>query len=228
MKQTLENKKIAAKNDEHKELENIHDLPYPSAFEYFKGLSKRIISIDYVIDEETDTLRIIKQIIRWNIEDMGKPRDKRDPIYLLLFCFGGDADLCTALIDAIQASETPVIGVNLGVAHSAAAYVFISCHKRYMMERASLLFHQGSAEFGGTYQVIMAAMEEYEKKVDKLSGLMRQFTKIPEEEIDQQIVGEWYMYAEEAVEKGAADYIAKTFTDIFMTKKPKTVNYHRP
>ena len=190
-------------------------LPPPAAYEYFKELDQRIIYIDSDIDSELDTLRVLKQIIRWNIEDIGKPVSKRDPIYILFFCYGGDADICTALIDGIQASETPIIGVNLGVAYSAAAYIYISCPTRYMMEHSMLLFHQGSAEFSGTFQVIMASMQQYQKKIDKLADIVKRFTKIPDEEIEDNIENEWYMTAEEAIQKGAADKIVKNYTDLF-------------
>jgi ATP-dependent protease ClpP protease subunit len=191
------------------------NLPIPAAYEYYKGLSKRIISIDSEIDSELDSLRPVKQIIRWNIEDMGKLKEEREPIYILFHSYGGDADICTAIIDAIQTSTTPIVGINLGVAYSAAAYIFISCPTRYMFERASLLFHQGSAEFSGTFDVIMAAMEQYQAKVGKLSDIIKKFTKFPEEEIEESITGEWYIYAEEAIEKGAADYIIRNIEDVF-------------
>ena len=196
-------------------------LPFPAAFEYYKELGKRIIYLDTDIDSEQDTLRILKQIFRWNIEDEGKKKEKRAPIYILFFSYGGDADICTALIDAIQASETPIVGVNLGVAYSAAAYIYISCPKRYIMERAALLFHQGSAQFAGDFRTIMPAIEQYQAKVEKLSDIVKQFTKIPEDEIQENIIDEWYMYAEEAVEKGAADKIVKTISDIFNDKDAK-------
>ena len=191
------------------------NLPIPAAYEYYKGLSQRIICIDSEIDSELDSLRPVKQIIRWNLEDSGKPANKREPIYILIHSYGGDADICTAIIDAIQASTTPVVGVNLGVAYSAAAYIYISCPTRYMMERSSLLFHQGSAEFSGTFDVIIASMEQYQAKVKKLEGIIKEFTKFPEEEISESIQGEWYIYAEEAIEKGAADYIVKNIEDVF-------------
>ena len=213
-----ESKPRTKKSSDGNDKEYLKDLPFPAAYEYYKELAKRIIYIDTDIEQEADTLRILKQIIRWNIEDMGKPVEKRDPIYILFFCYGGDADICTALIDGIQASETPIIGVNLGVAYSAAAYIYISCPKRFMMERAALLFHQGSAQFSGDYRTIIPAIEQYQAKVEKLSDIVKKFTKIPEEEIEANIIDEWYMYSEEAVEKGAADKIVNKIADIFTDK----------
>lgn len=199
----------------------------PAAYEYYKGLAERIIYIDTEIDEELDSLRPVKQIIRWNMEDAGIIPSKRKPIYLLFYSYGGDANLCTATIDAIRASKTPIIGVNLGVAYSAAAYMYIACPTRYMFERASLLFHQGSAQFSGDFRTIMPAIQQYQAKVEKLAEIVKEFTNIPDDEVEESIIDEWYMYADEAVEKGAADYIIKDLNDIFNTDIRKKANAKR-
>lgn len=187
--------------------------------QYYKDLADRIIWIDTEINDYT--VLAIKQILRWNMEDKGIPAKKRKPIYIFFFSYGGDANVCTAFIDAVTSSITPIIGVNAGVAYSAAAYMFIACPVRFMMKKASILFHQGSAEFSGNFSIIMAEIEEYKKKVERLSSIIQEFTEIPEEEITEKIEDEWYVYADEALEKGVCDRIVNSAEEVF------TVNYKK-
>ena len=70
-------------------------------------------------------------------------------------------DINYALIDTIKMSKTPIIGINIGQCASAAAYIFLSCHKRYMLPHAYFILHQGSGTLSGTFEQICAQMEDY-------------------------------------------------------------------
>ena len=49
----------------------------------------------------------------------------------------------------------------MGVAASAAAYIFLSCHKRYMLKDAYFLFHKGSIGFQGNATDVLTLIEDY-------------------------------------------------------------------
>ncbi len=184
-----------------KAVENLA-LPDDSLLSFYEDLEKRIFWITDEID--TYSLNLIHYILKWNSEDKGIPTNLRTPIKLLFFSPGGNIDVNYALIDAIKMSKTPIVGVNLGQCASAAAYIFLSCHKRLMMPHSYFLFHQGSGVISGTYGEICAQMDDYHNQVTELANFMMLHTHYSEEEIMEKIVGEWYVRQEEAIKKGVA------------------------
>lgn len=192
-------------------LENMQ-LPSHELVTFYKDLEDRII---YLEEEITPSvLEISKQIMRWNIEDKGKSQDLRKPIKLMFFSPGGDLDSSNALIDVIKISTTPVWGFNLGQCASGAAFIYLSCHKRFMTPRSYFLFHQGSGSFSGTFQEVCSQLEDYQYQVDQLVNFMKKNTDYTEEEVANNIGGEWYIYAEEALKKGVCDEIIQNLDKI--------------
>lgn len=104
-------------------------------------------------------------------------------------------------------SKTPVYGINMGSCCSAAAYIYLACHKRFMLPHSYFLFHQGSSQMSGTYGEIVAAMEAYQSQVNELSSFMKERTNYTLDEITDNIVGEWYVRKDEAIEKGVCHQI---------------------
>lgn len=191
-----------------KSVENLN-LPDPELANFFSNLEQRIFWIDSEIDNYL--LEIIKYIIQWNQEDNKKeaedPFYKREPIKIFFFSPGGDLDINYAVIDAIRLSKTPVIGINVGQCASAAAYIYLSCHKRYMMPHSYFIFHQGSGTLSGTYGEICAQMDDYHQQIAELANFMVQHTNYSVEEVTEKLIGEWYIRGEEAIEKGVAHKI---------------------
>jgi ATP-dependent protease ClpP protease subunit len=185
-------------------MENLQ-LPSPELLSYYQDLDKRIIWLDDEVNEYT--LDIAKKIINWNREDSGKKIEKRKPIKILFFSPGGALDVNNTLIDIITLSETPVWGINMGRCCSAAAYIFLSCHKRFMLPKSYFLYHQGSGAFSGTYGEVCAQIEDYQTSIGELMEFMLNHTKYTQEELAEKIIGEWYIYPAEAIEKGVCDEI---------------------
>lgn len=184
-------------------------LPDDSLLNFYQGIENRTF---WITDEiSVYSLNLIHYILEWNKEDEGITPDHRVPIKLMFFSPGGDLDANYALIDAIKLSKTPIIGINIGKCASAAAYIFLSCHKRLMLPHSYFLFHQGSGVISGTYGEICAQMEDYHEQVRELSDFVQKRTDYTEEEIMEKIVGEWYVRKDEAIEKGVAHEV---ITDI--------------
>lgn len=190
-------------------------LPDPDLKTFYEQDKHRIIWLDAEVSDYT--LEIIKKIMEWNREDWGLETNCRKPIKIFFFSPGGDLDVNYAIIDTIRLSKTPIIGINVGRCCSSAAFIYIACHKRYMLENATFLFHQGSASISGSYQEICAWIGDYHKAVDRLSKHILEHTKYTEEEVEASIVGEWYIRASEALEKGVCDEIV-TDIDIFYSE----------
>ena len=182
-----------------KSVENLQ-LPDPTLLFYYQNLDNRIFWLD---EEVTDyTLDLIKYIIQWNKEDDQIEPELRKPIKIFFFSPGGDLEVNNALIDTIQLSVTPVWGINVGKSYSAAAYIFLACHKRFTLPRAQLLLHQGSGTFSGTYQELLPQVMAYQQQIEDLATFVAGRTQYSEEEIAENITSDWYIPVEEGLEKG--------------------------
>lgn len=193
-----------------KAIENCQ-LPDPELRNYYVDLENRT----FWLDEEVTPylLELVKYIVRWNAEDGAKPVEKRKPIRIFFFSPGGDLDINYALIDTIKMSKTPIVGINIGQCASAAAYIFLSCHKRYMLPHAYFILHQGSGTLSGTFEQICAQMEDYQKQVEELASFVLEHTTYTEEAVAEKIVGEWYIRKDEALENGVVHDVV---TDVSM------------
>lgn len=194
-------------------LENLQ-LPSPELLMYYKNLDNRVIWLDTHVDEMW--LEYERQIIEWNREDKGLPIDQRKPIKLMFFSYGGSLDINYSFIDLIQKSKTPIWGINMGQACSAACFIFIACHKRFAMPRSSFLIHQGGVDggFSGTYEQVVAAIMEYQRQMDELGKYLIEYTKITQEILDERFASEWYLTADDAVVLGVADKIIEDIDEI--------------
>jgi len=194
-------------------LENMQ-LPSPELLTYYKNLENRVIWLDTEVDNMW--LEYERHIIEWNREDKGIPVDERKPIKLMFFSYGGQIDINYSFIDLIQNSKTPIWGVNMGQACSAACFIFIACHKRFAMPRSSFLIHQGGVDggFSGTYEQVVAAIMEYQRQMDELGKYLLEYTKITQEMLDERFASEWYLTAQDAVELGVADKIVDDIDEI--------------
>lgn len=175
-------------------------IPDPSLLWYYEDLEDRVYQLVGEVDE--GLLDFSRHVIRWNREDKGKPVEERKPIKLFFFSPGGSLDINYSVIDIIRLSKTPIIGINMGVCCSAAAYIYLACHKRYMLPHSYFVFHQGSSQMSGTYGEVVAIMTDYQNQIAELSSFMEERTTYTSEEITDNIVTEWYVREEEALEKG--------------------------
>ena len=175
-------------------------IPDPSLLWYYEDLEDRVYQLVGEVDE--GLLDFSRHVIRWNREDQDKPVEERKPIKLFFFSPGGSLDINYSVIDIIRLSKTPIIGINMGVCCSAAAYIYLACHKRYMLPHSYFVFHQGSSQMSGTYGEVVAIMTDYQNQVAELSSFMEERTTYSIEEITDNIVTEWYVREEEALEKG--------------------------
>ena len=174
-------------------------LADPSLVQYYHDLANRSIWIDGEIN--VSTLDIVSKIIRWNREDKGKPVDERKPIKLFFLSPGGDLEIEEAVVSTIRLSQTPVWGIAMGMVASAASLIYLSCHKRFALPNAYLIIHQGSAQMGGNYDQMVAAMKDYEEQIERMTRFYIENTDYTEEEIRANIKTDWYVRGEELLER---------------------------
>lgn len=189
-------------------------LPDPSLLQFYKNYENRIIWIDDEIT--TMTLEYAKMIMQWNFDDKQNniPIDERVPIKVVFFSPGGDLEVNNCLVDTIQLSTTPVIGINVGMAASSGCFIYLACHKRYTFPTAEFLIHKGAGQFAGTYNDVVAAILNYQRQIEELGKFVLSRTKIPEDTFYENFENDWYLSANEAVEYGVADGIIKSLDEI--------------
>lgn len=181
-------------------------LPSPELLTYYENLNNRILWLDEEVSAYT--MEYVKQILRFNMLDKGKPVEEREPIKIMFASPGGSLDTCNCLIDTIRHSKTPVWGINICSAQSAACFIYLACNKRLCMPRATFLMHNGSAEnITGTYEQVLAFVGEYQRQIEELAAYVEQATHIPAETVAANLASEWYITAEESVELGMTDEI---------------------
>lgn len=194
-----------------KDIENLQ-LPDPELLMIYQNYEKRIIWLDSVVDEYW--LEFAKKIIAWNAEDKGMPIEERKPIKLFFFSPGGSLEVNNTLIDTIRLSQTKIVGINMGTALSAGAFIYLACHERLTMPRATFLLHSGSAEnISGTAEQIQSYNAQYKKQVKQLKDWLIE-CGLPKKTVDSKMRGEWFFDSKEAIKLGVAHKIIESLDDV--------------
>lgn len=172
---------------------------------FFRDLNNRKLYLDGEINMTSSD--IVKLILAFNREDFGLPAENRPPILLFVASNGGDVDYGFELIDVILNSITPVYTINLCRQYSMGFLIGLVGHKRYATKHATFLLHDGSNYIYDSGSKVQDVMRFNAEVSEKIKDLVLTHTKITEKEYDDNIRVEWYMYADEAKEKGVTDYI---------------------
>lgn len=157
---------------------------------------------------------IVKHIIRYNVEDKGIPVEERVPIKLYITSPGGDVYSGFELVDVIESSKTPVYTINLGYQFSMGFVLGIAGHKRFASKHAKFLWHDGTS---GALNSSAKARDEIafqSRNEERIREFVLSHTNIDPDLYDSKLRVEWYMFADEAKELGAVDYIIGEDCDI--------------
>jgi len=120
------------------------------------------------------------------------------------------------MIDIIKQSKTKVVGINMGIAQSAGAFIYLACHERLTMPKAGFLLHRGSGKFGGSYDEIICQVMEYQRQMAELEKYVMENTKIDEETFADNFGTEWFISAKDAVDFGIAHKIITDIDEIYL------------
>lgn len=168
---------------------------------YKELLDKRIL---YMNDDVSDSLidMIAVPIIMLNEEEKDIPQEKLKPITIYISSDGGDANVCTYLVEVIEKSRIPIHCRVLSVAASAGLYIAISCHKRYASKNSIFLLHKGSVAFMGNTGEAEDFIEFYKEEIGGIfDDLILRRTKITAEELKKIRRNETYCLGQEALDK---------------------------
>ena len=148
----------------------------------------------------------------WNMKDdeAGIPVEERKPIKVYIDSNGGCLDDTLTMIDAISMSKTPVWTICVGNAYSGGFFTFIAGHKRIAYPMSSFMFHEGSTNSGtvdaGKFRNYA---DFYSRQMELLKNVTLKYTKISEEDYEHHRKDDWWFFAEEGIQYGFVDEIAK-------------------
>lgn len=175
-------------------------LPSPDLVQYYRDNSRRVYWLEGEIMGDDNLF--IKRLIDWNQEDAGIPKEDRTPVYLMIDTPGGDLFTTLALIDAIMASETPVIGVVVGTAYSGGFYVLLACDRRIGMRHSSYMIHRGSGTVDGDQMAAEMAMRQWSEQMKTFTDFVVDRTSMQVREVRKALNTDTYYSADKALEKG--------------------------
>lgn len=180
---------------------------------YLQDLKQRKLFLNADIDQFS-VADIVKHIMQINKEDKGREPHERMPILLYVTSNGGEVDSGFELIDVIMNSKTPVYTINLGYQYSMGFLIGLSGHKRFATRNAKFLMHDGSNFVYNSGAKAQDQMEFNRKIESRIKQYVLSRSKVSEKEYDSKLRVEWYLFADEAKEKGFVDYIIGEDCDI--------------
>lgn len=189
-------------------------LPDSYMLKYYQDLSQRTIWVNEEITGDL-TNELTHYIIKWNREDKDIPEIDRKPIKLLFDSPGGDLDAQAAICSMIELSKTPIIGIAIGMVASAASLIYLTCHARLALKSSYFILHKGSATLSGDFENIMNSIDDYKKEVEKMVKVVVNHSNYTPEEVEEHMKKDWYVRAQEALDKGLVDEIISDINVMF-------------
>lgn len=187
-------------------------LPDPATLNYYAFASERKLFLEE--DVGFPIMDMIKMIMRWNHEDKGVHVEDRKPIIIYIMSDGGYMCYMWAMLDAMLASKTPIITVNLGIAASAASLIYLAGSKRYMMPTANVIIHEGSTELAGDANKVMDAIKNYDSELAKMKAFILSRSNIPPRMLNKKQKDDWYIDAKTCLEYGVCHKIVESLDEI--------------
>lgn len=175
-------------------------------------ITSRVIFLDDMVNKSI--MDIIKAVMYWNQKDAEIPVEERQPIKFYICSPGGDLVFMWALLDVILASKTPIYTINIGVAYSAAALLFLGGTKRYMLPHSNLMIHQGSAVLDGDYNKLQDAFKNYETRIGQVYDFILERCPLSEDLLREHAHDDWYFTADECLKNGICHSVITCLDDV--------------
>lgn len=137
-------------------------------------------------------------------------------IRLLINSPGGSVPGMLAIRDCMRSVPNDVVTVNVGMAYSAGQFLLSSGTrgKRFILPRAKVLLHQGSAGIGGAAQDIAIQAEDLRRTRDTVLALIAEDTGRDVETVERDSRRDRWFSAEEALAYGFVDHIVESADDL--------------
>lgn len=194
-----------------KEISNLQ-LPDPTLLRYYKDEQQRVIWVDFGIDD--GLLETVKQIIEYNRQDAGVPREQRKPIRMFINSPGGELYATYSCVDAMLLSDTPIYTYNMGIAISGGFLLLLAGSERFALKRSTAMYHSGAAGFEGTAAQIEAATKHYQAQLRQMKEYIMERTNMDTQTYDKHKDSDGWLSADDQVKLGVVHGIIENMSDI--------------
>ena len=169
-------------------------------------LNQRKIILNEDIDDNIIE-NICLMIMQWNKEDKGLPKNCRNPIYIYINSDGGDVISGSQVLSSISTSTTPVITIGFAKCASMGSYILAAGHKRYCFPNTIVLYHDGQTGYVSSSNKGKDIQKFYDNLEKRMTDFMIEHSNMSAEFLEEIKDREYYMFAEEAKERGIVDGI---------------------
>lgn len=173
---------------------------------------RKIILNDNIDDGVIENVCLM--IMKWNKDDKYLPEDERQPIYIYINSDGGEMIAGSQVLSSIATSTTPVITVGFGKCASMASYILAAGHERYCFENTVVLYHDGQTGYVSSSNKGKDIQKFYDNLDVRMTKFMVEHTNMTEDFLEEIKDREYYMFADEAKEKGIVDKIIGVDCDL--------------
>ncbi len=167
-----------------------------------------------VIQEYPEIMDVINFISPYNLSESGLINFKAEPIRIKFNSPGGWLVAYQTLADVINLSKTKIIGINMGMAYSAAAFLLVACNERLALPKSRMMVHRGSGGIFGTYEQTENSQRNYSAEVNEMIESFIKRTKLTKKELNKRMNPDMYLSAKEALKYGLIDRIVYNIDDI--------------
>jgi ATP-dependent Clp endopeptidase proteolytic subunit ClpP len=119
---------------------------------------------------------------------------------------GGDVYAGLSAMDHIYNCRVHVNTVADGCVASAATFMLLGGHSRYILEHSYLLIHQIRTGFWGRWEDLKDEHKHCEDIMNTLKKVYKDNTKLTDEKLEELFKREIYFTAKETVDYGIAEY----------------------
>jgi ATP-dependent Clp protease protease subunit len=172
-------------------------------------LYQRIIVLGAEVDDQIAN-RLCAQLLLLSAED------PRGDISLYINSPGGSVSAGLAIYDTMRLIPNDVSTLAMGLVASMGQFLLSAGTpgKRYCLQHAQILMHQGSAGFGGTAADVEIYAEQLERVGNTMLRLISEHTGQPIETVERDSRRDRWFNAEEAKQYGLIDHILDRVDDV--------------
>lgn len=166
-----------------------------------KMLKERILFIDKEINAKTASAIVAKLLYL--------DADSHEDITIYINSPGGEISSGFMIYDTMQFIKSDVQTVSLGTSASMAAVLLLAGTKgkRKILPNSSVMLHDLSGGASGKFSDIMVEVKELQKIHQKIFNIIKENTKLTEEQIKENLKNDFWLDSREALQYGIVDQI---------------------
>ncbi|MDD3412572.1 MAG: ATP-dependent Clp protease proteolytic subunit [Lachnospiraceae bacterium] len=187
--------------------ETLPEIVYQMAEDVCDPVLSRTVFFDHEINEESAT-QLRATLVSLSAES------KELPIRLMLGSPGGGLYESLAIYDTIKMIPNEVVAICSGKVMSGGILILLGCDKRYSTPNTTFMIHHGHTTMTGNVLELEEQVKEVKALNQKMLDTIVKTTKITRDQLDQFLVKDHYLNAEEAKKCGLVSEVITSLEQI--------------